>query len=352
MIETRFRIRRPGFLLDVHETFPERGVTAIFGPSGCGKTTWLRAIAGLERAGGGLCRFGGRIWQDDTRFLPPHARPLAYVFQDAALFAHLDVRGNLEYARRRARAAPILSFERAVRLLRLEHLLDRDPAGLSGGEAQRVALARALLAAPALLLMDEPLSALDASARRAILSLLEELRRDLPIPIILVSHARDETARLADHLVLMEAGRVRASGPLLELWTRLDIAGSHGKAASSVIAARVSGHEKAWNLTRLAFSGGEILTAGTELPKGSRARLRIMARDVSITLRRQEQTSILNIFPATVTGMRAISTARMLVQLDLRGTLLLSAITRKSAAALRLERGREVFAQIKAVALL
>ncbi len=352
MIETRFRIPRQDFVLDVAESFPACGVTAIFGPSGCGKTTWLRAIAGLERPQEGLCRFRGETWQDGGSFTPAHGRPIGYVFQDAALFPHLDVRGNLDYARRRARSAPPLPYDDLVERLGLGRLLGRHPGSLSGGEAQRVAIARALLAAPRLLLMDEPLAALDAGARRTILALLEDLRASLPIPIVYVSHSRDETARLADHLVLMDKGKVTAAGPLEELWTRLDIARGHGGAASTVIRAIAAGHDAQWDLTRLDFDGGSFWVSRAALQPGTQARLRIMARDVSITLERQRDTSILNIFPARVAQMTQLSASQLLVRLEVSGVPLLAAITRKSAAALELAPGKRVYAQVKTVALL
>ncbi len=353
MIESAFTLERGGFRLEVDETFPGRGVTALFGPSGCGKTTWLRVIAGLERIRGAVIRFEGSIWQDERTFMPIHRRPIGYVFQDAALFPHMSVEANLRYGWRRAGGGGgDIPWEEIIRLLELEPLLHRRPASLSGGEAQRVAIGRALLSAPRLLLMDEPLSALDANARRHILSLLERLKGELSIPVIYVSHSRDEVARLTDHLVLMERGRVRASGPLAELWTRLDIAAEHGGAASSVVEACVAGHDDAWNLTQLDFPGGRFLVARESLPIGTSVRLRIMARDVSITLEKQTGTSILNIFPATVTGLASTGPAQILVRLDVNGVPLLSGITRRSAHALGLEPGRKVHAQVKAVALL
>ncbi len=351
-LRTRFSIARPGFSLEVDEHLPAHGVTAIFGPSGCGKTTWLRAIAGLEHAPGGLCRFRGQVWQQGRHFLPPHRRPVGYVFQDGALFPHMDVRANLAYAmpRRGGKSAP--SLDAVVEMLGLAPLLERRPASLSGGEAQRVAIGRALLCAPRLLLMDEPLSALDAKARRDILSLLESLRRHLSLPVIYVSHSRQEVARLADHLVLMERGRVLKSGPLMELWTRLDVARSHGGAASTVVEATVAGHDARWGLALLATPAGTFSIASAPLRKGEKRRLRIMARDVSLTLRRQEGTSILNIFPARVEAIAQSGAAQVLVRLDASGMPLLASLTRKSAAALELAPGRPVFAQIKAVALL
>ncbi len=353
MIESTFTMDRDSFRLEVDEAFPARGVTALFGPSGCGKTTWLRVIAGLERINGAVVRFRGETWQDGRTFLPVHRRPIGYVFQDAALFPHMSVESNLRYGwRRRSGEGAGISWEEVVGLLELKPLLGRRPGSLSGGEAQRVAIGRALLSAPRLLLMDEPLSALDATARRHILTLLERLKSELSIPLVYVSHSRDEVARLTDHLVLMERGRVRASGPLRDLWTRLDIAAEHGGAASSVVEARVAGHDEAWNLTLLDFPGGRFVVARESLPTGANVRLRIMARDVSITLEKQTGTSILNIFPATVTDLAPTGPAQMLVRLDVGGVPLLSGITRRSAHALNLEPGRKVHAQVKAVALL
>ncbi len=353
MIETRFRIARGGFSLDVDEAFPARGVTALFGPSGCGKTTWLRAIAGLERPPGGYCRLGGEIWQDAERFVPPHRRSLAYVFQDAALFAHLDVRGNLEYARKRVPPGERrVSFDDVVSLTGLSPLLGRGVSSLSGGEAQRVAIGRALLASPRLLLMDEPLAALDGKAKSEMLDLLENLREELDMPVIYVSHSRVEVARLADHMVLMEKGRVKAAGPLGEVLSSLDVASAQGPQAASVIMATVASHDDRWGLTCLDFPGGRFTVARAERPVGSPARLRVLARDVSITLAPQSGTSILNIFPATVREIGEAGPAQALVRLDAGGTTLLSGITKKSAAALGLRPGKKVYAQVKAVALL
>lgn len=351
-IATRFHIQRQAFTLEVDIEFPSQGITALYGPSGCGKTTLLRAIAGLERDPRGVCRIDGATWQDGSVFLPPHKRPLGYVFQETSLFPHLSVRGNLEYGFKRVSAGQRrVTFEEAVSLLGIEALLDRRPLGLSGGERQRVAIARALLTSPRLLLMDEPLAALDQSSKREILPYLERLHDELAMPVLYVSHSASEVARLADHLVLLEAGRVRASGPLTELLTRLDLASEQGADAEAVIEARVSGHDEVYHLTWLDFSGGRFCVAHNGLPIGHQARLQVLARDVSITLAPQTGTSILNIFPAVVDEIAATGPAQMLVRLDLDGVPLLSRITRKSADVLDLTPGKRVYAQIKAVAL-
>ncbi len=348
----RFRIARRAFTLEVEARLPARGVTALSGPSGCGKTTLLRAIAGLERDPGGYCRVGEAVWQDGDRFVPTHRRPLGYVFQEPSLFPHLRVRENLDYGYKRTpRGERRVDFAEAVALLGLEALLERHPQGLSGGERQRVAIARALLAGPRLLLMDEPLAALDRTSKREILPFLERLHEALAIPVLYVSHSPTEVARLADHLLLLEAGRIRAAGPVNALLTRLDLAREQGAAAEALIEARVGGHDTAYHLTWLDFPGGRFSITRNDLAVGRRVRLRVLARDVSLTLARQTGTSILNIFPATVADLTGDGPARVLVRLDLAGSPLLASITRKSAALLDIRPGRRVFAQVKAVAL-
>ena len=202
MIQVKLNLPRRGFELRVDVQLPSRGVTALFGPSGCGKTTVLRALAGLERASGRVV-VGEAVWQDDARglFVPTHQRPIGYVIQEAALFPHLNVRRNLVYGQRRiAPGQHPIPLDQAVALLGIGHLLDRAPATLSGGERQRVAIARALLTSPRLLLMDEPLAALDEARKAEILPFLERLHAELAMPIVYVTHAMNEVARLADHL--------------------------------------------------------------------------------------------------------------------------------------------------------
>jgi len=352
-IETRFHIERGGFVLDVDLTFPARGITALFGPSGCGKTTLLRAIAGLERDPSGFCRVGDVLWQTGGRFLAPHRRPLGFVFQEASLFPHLTVRRNLEYGLKRVpKHQRRVTLREAAELLGVADLLKRRPQGLSGGERQRVAIARALLASPRLLLMDEPLAALDRASKREILPYLERLHDELAMPVLYVSHASDEVARLADHLILLNAGQVRASGPIAELLTRLDLAREQGAEAEAIIEARVAGHDEHFHLSYLEFTGGRFSVARHALAIGHNTRLRVLARDVSITLQPQTGTSILNIFPAVIDDLAQTGPAQMLVRLDIAGVPLLARITRKSANVLALTPGKQVYAQIKAVALL
>jgi len=352
-IEARFRIRRGEFRLDVSLCVPGKGVTALFGPSGCGKTTLLRAIAGLDRYRDGFLKVGDMSWQAADRFVPPHRRALGYVFQEASLFAHLSVRGNLEYGVRRVpRAERRVAVQQAVELLGIGSLLERKPERLSGGERQRVAIARALAVSPRLLLMDEPLAALDVPRKQEILPYIESLNRELNIPVIYGSHSPDEVARLADQLVLLDAGRVRATGAIGDMLTRLDLPLVHGSDAEALIEATVAGHDERYALTYLDFPGGRFTVPRKPLPLGSAVRLRVTARDVSLTLERQTGTSILNIFPATVDGLRPEGESQVTVRLSVGGVPMLARVTRKSAAVLGLQPGKPLYAQAKSVAVL
>jgi len=352
-ITARFLVERDGFCLDVDLQIPSTGVTSLFGPSGCGKTTILRAIAGLDRHANGYLKVGDTIWQDDRHFLLPHRRPLGYVFQEASLFDHLSVEGNLEYgAKRVRRSGRKVSLDEAVELLELSHLLNRRPATLSGGERQRVAIARALAVNPQLLLLDEPLAAVDISRKQEIIPYIESLHQELDIPIIHVSHQPEEVSRLADQLVLLESGRVIASGDVHDLFTRLDLALSHGSEAASIIEAEIVSHDDRYQLTQLEFPGGRITMTRLEPDIGSRVRLRLAARDISLTLQRQSETSILNILPVTVDELTGTGRAQVMVRLLAGGVPILAGITRKSADELELNPGKRVFAQIKSIALL
>jgi molybdate transport system ATP-binding protein len=361
VIEARLRLQRPlpgSFLLDVDLQLPSSGVSALYGPSGCGKTTVLRALGGLERAAGRVT-LNGEVWQDDAagRWLPTHRRALGYVIQEAALFPHLDVRGNLEFGRRRAGAAArALELAPLIDLLGIGHLLAQRPASLSGGERQRVAIARALATAPRLLLMDEPLAGLDAQRKAEILPYLERLHRELGLPIVYVTHAMDEVARLADHLVLLDAGRVRASGALAELMARADLPLQRPDDAGVVIEAQVAEDDPAYGLMRVAFAGGSLWLARSGAAVGQPVRVRVLARDVSLSRTAPAQTSIVNVLPARLELIRAEGhTALVKLALGQAGPAsagLLARITRRSCDTLALRPGDALFAQVKGVALL
>ena len=354
-ILARLQHTYPGFALDVDLELPGRGVTAIFGPSGCGKTTLLRCVAGLERRAKGYLSVDDDVWQDDTRqrFVPVHQRSLGYVFQDANLFAHLNVAQNLNYGMQRV---PVglrrVSLEQSIDLLGIAQLLQRRPDALSGGERQRVAIARALASSPRILLMDEPLAALDAGRKAEVLPYLERLHSELDIPVLYVSHAIEEVARLADHLVLLDVGKVTASGRAEDLLTRLDLALAHGDTAGAVLTLTVSKHDEQDHLSTAIFSGGLLSLPMQNRAIGQHLRIRVQARDVSMTLQKQNGTSILNILSATVSAIAPDSPGQVMVSLDVGGCVLLARITERSARTLALTPGLKVYAQIKGVAIL
>jgi molybdate transport system ATP-binding protein len=349
MIEVRFQGSLGGFILDAAFQVPSRGVTGLFGPSGSGKTSVLRAIAGLQRLEG-YCAVGGDIWQDGKHFRPTHKRPVGYVFQEASLFPHLSVKDNLLYGFTRS----AVGFEETVDLLGLSRLLERAPANLSGGERQRVAIGRALLSDPKLLLMDEPLSALDRQTKDEILPFLERLHASLALPVLYVSHDIAEVERLADHLVLMRAGRVIASGPLGALQSDPSLPLALSRDAAVSLDAVVEAYDVTYGLASLRVDGGVFLAPSPLVAIGSARRLRIFAGDVSLVRERPSQTTIVNILPvrilsATETGLHEITAVLGLG--DGSGARLLTRVTRRSWDVLELAEGLDLYAQIKGAAL-
>ncbi|MDO8286200.1 MAG: molybdenum ABC transporter ATP-binding protein [Rhodoferax sp.] len=353
-IQAQFKLDFPGFTLDVGLDLPGQGVTALFGPSGCGKTTLLRCVAGLERAGRGHLLVNGETWQSDSLFLPTHQRPLGYVFQEANLFEHLSVRRNLQYGQSRvAEGQRRVDWDHVTRLLGIDHLLERMPQGLSGGERQRVAIARALLTSPRLLLMDEPLAALDVKRKLEILPYLERLHAELDIPVLYVSHAPDEVARLADHIVVLDAGRAVAVGPLTDTLARLDLPIQLGEDVGVVLDAVVAERDAAWHLARVEFPGGSLWVRDGGHAIGDPVRVRILARDVSIALQPVNGTSIQNCLAATVEQMAGDHhPALSLLRLRVGPSPVLARLTQRSANGLGLAPGMPVWVQIKAVALI
>ncbi|PXX93412.1 molybdenum ABC transporter ATP-binding protein [Marinobacter vulgaris] len=341
------------FQLDVALELPGDGVTALFGHSGCGKTTLLRCIAGLQPCTGRLS-VNGNVWQDDDTSLPVHKRPLAYVFQETSLFPHLSVNGNLNYGYRRTPMAQRrIHPSQVIDWLGLSHFMDRRPERLSGGERQRVAIARALLTSPRLLLMDEPLSALDQTSKREILPYLENLRDTLDIPIIYVSHSAAEVARLADYIVMMDQGRVVAEGGIQETLARPDQPFALEEGAAVIVPAVIRERDPQWHLCRAEFDGGSLWLRDDRQPEpGSRVRLQILARDVSIALAANHNQSIQNLLPARVMDMAAEQRPGMTtVRLQAGQTSFLSRITSRSAHQLGLGCGMDVCMQIKSVAI-
>ncbi len=351
-IEIRLQRTLGDFSLDVDFAVPGTGVTALFGPSGAGKTQTLRAVAGLEAIPGGVVIINNQVWQQESQFRPPQQRAVGYVFQEASLFEHLDVAGNIDFGIRRRGKRDAAHRQGLIDLLDLGPLLQRRTTTLSGGERQRVALARALAPQPELLLMDEPLSALDQARKAEIIPYLDALTRQLEIPVLLVSHDHGEVARLASHLVLISKGRVLGSGPLNEMLTRLDQSLALEKDAGAVLEGTVAALEEPWGLAAVDAGGERLLLPANDLSPGDRVRLQIAARDVSLALEPAGNSSILNILPVEITRLAADGP---LVNVRLKttdGSTLLSRISGKSAAELGLEPGMKLHAQVKGIALL
>ncbi len=349
-LELSVCIKRGNFSLQVMHSLPANGTTAIFGKSGCGKTSLLRAIAGLDRYENTSVGFKGTIWQDPTVFVPAHKRRTGFVFQDDNLLSHLSAMENLRFAACLANT-PEMVLEKIISLLGLQNLLTLFPADLSGGQKQKVAIARALVSQPPLLLFDEPLAGLDHDFRQTFIPQLKALLELEKIPLLYVSHATEEVAQLADHLLLIEQGQTTA-GPFSAMLTDPACSLASRADAESVIDATVTGYDQQYGLLTLEFAGGNMQVSGRQMAAGTPVRVRILAQDVSLTIEHQQQTSILNIFPATIKTVFACSDSQDTVLLALEGIELLARITRKSKALLGLSEGMLVYAQIKSVAVL
>lgn len=343
-----------GFKLDVDTHVPGTGVTGIFGPSGSGKTTLLRCIAGLERPEQGELTIKTQTWLKDNQSMPVHQRSVGYVFQEASLFPHKTVLGNLDYAIKRAkRPANEKQKQRLLEILGLSPLLDRYPSQLSGGEKQRVAIARALLLQPDILLMDEPLASLDTARKQEILSYLEEICGVIDTPILYVTHSVDEVARLADHVLLMGEGRVVSQGLCVDVFSQLNLPLDLGNDQGVVLQGEINQRDADWELMRVSVAGGEIWLRDSHGELGQTVRCRILAKDVSLVTGVEDQTSILNRLRVSVSEIAPDQDPAMsLIRLKLGDSHIIAKLTRKSVHELSLRVGSEVWAQIKSVAIL
>jgi molybdate transport system ATP-binding protein len=358
LIKVAFHGSLGGFALDASFSVPATGVTAIFGPSGCGKTSVARCLAGLQYLPGSFCAVDGEVWQAPSTFRKAHERPVGYVFQEASLFSHLSVKRNLLYGAPRhtgASGPDGIGLDEVIDLLGLARLLDRSPQNLSGGERQRVAIGRALLSQPKLLLMDEPLSALDRLTKDEILPFLERLHGRLSLPVIYISHDMAEIERLADHLILMQHGRVIGAGPLAVLQgdPTLPLAGSREAAIS--LDATAEAYDSAYGLLSLKVDGGRLSVPAASVATGTRQRLRISASDVSLARTAPPASSILNVLPARIVSRAVLGQSEVIVVLALGadggGAGLLARITLRSWDLLGLAEQMLVFAQVKGVSL-
>ncbi len=354
-LKLEINLANQGFDKWIRMTALARQVTGVFGPSGSGKTSLLRAVAGFDKQPNAHVWFDGEPWQTDKHFLPTHKRELAFVFQEASLFNHLSVEQNLDFAltRARHRGRQIIAKKDAIELLGIAPLVARECHGLSGGERQRVAIARALCSQPKLLLMDEPLSALDSAAKSDILPWLESVCSATKIPILYVSHSIDEIARLSDSLVLLDAGGVLAQGSTRNMLSRLDLPLANQPEAASIIQGEVVRHDADYGITYLATKAGELaLTNANAVSIGQSVRVKLSARDISISLSVNHDTSILNSIEGSILELKDHGKAQTLVKVVAHGEPILARITKLSSELLKLEPGMVVSLQIKSIALL
>ena len=355
MNRIQLSLRRAQFSLQLDVQLPDQGITVILGSSGAGKTSLLRCVAGLDRADQARIEMGGVLWQDDQQgvFVPTWQRALGYVFQEASLLPHLTVKQNLTYGLKRIGSrTPMHSLAQAIELLGIGHLLERSPAGLSGGERQRVALARALASQPRILLLDEPMASLDAARRQEILPWLEKMRDELHLPMLYVTHAANEAARLGAHMLVLEHGRVQAQGTVSEVFANIDQALGAGEDMGALLQGTLVERHADWHLCRIAFDGGELWLRDSGLAVGQSVRMRLLARDVSVATVAPQHTSIQNLLSAVIEAVADDDhPSQVLVRLRVGPSAVLSRITQRAWAQLRLQVGQQVFLQVKTVAL-
>lgn len=341
------------FALDVDANIPAQGVTAIFGHSGSGKTTLLRLIAGLEPCQSGKIQINDQIWMDDKHNLPVHKRSLGYVFQESSLLPHLTVKKNLNYGIKRCPKKPSNDFyQKVLNVLGIKDLLNNMPQQLSGGERQRIAMARALLIQPEILLMDEPLASLDGPRKQEILPYLESLHQEFQIPILYVSHSVDEVARLADHILVLENGKLIHQGSVKDTFANLSLPLSDKTDTSVIIQGQIIEKDREWHLSRVQFEGGELWVRDNGDDFNHPVRIRILAKDVSIALNNDSDSSILNKLAAVVLSILDDEDNAMgLVKLQAGKQTIYAQLTKKSIHLLQLQSGLSVWAQIKSVAI-
>ena len=361
MIHLQINIVRSSFELNLDLQLPGQGITAIFGPSGSGKTTFLRAVAGLEKNPKGRIQIGANIWQDTKQgiHLPTWQRPLGYVFQESSLLPHLSVVENLNFGLKRAlksansaQTEANKALQASIELLGIGSLLQRMPDELSGGERQRVAIARAIAMQPQLLLMDEPLASLDAARRHEIFPWLARLRDDLKIPMLYVTHSAEEVTRLADHLVVLDKGQVKAQGPVNQVLTQVVNPVLVGEDAGALIAGHIGAVDAQWHLSRVDFDGGAVWMRDAGMQVGKAVRIRILARDVSLATSEPQNTSIQNQLRGSIQSITPDAhPSQVMVVLKCGAEEVLARVTKRTVDDLALQVGMSVWAQVKSVAL-
>ncbi len=360
-IHLQIQLNRSAFMLDVDLQLPGQGITAILGASGSGKTTLLRAVAGLEKNQQGRIQIGAHVWQDTQQGidLPTWQRPLGYVFQESSLLPHLTVSDNLNFGLKRAlktsgNAQPdaAKALQASIELLGIGNFLQRMPDQLSGGERQRVAIARAIAMQPQLLLMDEPLASLDAARRQEIFPWLSKLRDELKMPMLYVTHSADEVARLADHLVVLDKGNVKAQGPVSTVLTQVVNPVVVGEDAGALVAGHIGQVDTQWHLSRIDFEGGCVWMRDAGLPVGKAVRIRILARDVSLATTEPQNTSIQNQLRGSIQSITPDAhPSQVMVVLKCGAEEVMARVTKRAVDELGLLVGQPVWVQVKSVAL-
>ena len=360
-LHLKIKMSRPVFELDLDLQLPGLGITAIFGPSGSGKTTLLRAVAGLEKNQVGRIQIGSHVWQDTQQGidLPTWQRPLGYVFQESSLLPHLNVTDNLNFGLKRAvkslgnsQSDAAMALKASIELLGIGSLLQRMPDQLSGGERQRVAIARAIAMKPKLLLMDEPLASLDAARRQEIFPWLTKLRDELKMPMLYVTHSTEEVTRLADHLVVLDQGQVKAQGPVGSVLTQVVNPVVVGEDAGALIEGCIGAVDTQWHLSRVDFEGGCVWMRDAGLPVGKAVRIRILARDVSLATTEPQNTSIQNQLRGHIQSITPdVHPSQVMVVLKCGAEEVLARVTKRAVDELSLQLGQPVWAQVKSVAL-
>lgn len=351
-LSVQLSVTRGNFQLKLDHCFNSAGITAVNGPSGCGKSTLLRAIAGLDKHADAELSHGQQPWQSSSVFFPPEKRRIGYVSQCPSLFPHLSVASNISYGiNDDARRFSSDSLSLIIDSLGLNQLLDKQPNALSGGQQQRVSLARALVSAPQLLLLDEPLTGLDSRSKAAVLAQLRQITSEMGIPVIYVTHSLDEIAQAADQLILMDAGQIIADGPVNSICTSMNLPLAFQDDAESVLVATASERQPTQGLSELSLAGSPVFVSQLALASDQAVRLRIAARDVSLTLDKPRNTSILNVIPATIADIKPHANSQVTVALDISGQTLLAKITQRSATLLSLAAGQAVYAQVKGIAV-
>tara|TARA_S200000501_G_scaffold376801_1_gene432903 strand:+ start:1317 stop:2387 length:1071 start_codon:yes stop_codon:yes gene_type:complete len=351
-IELKINLKKENFLLNVNLVLPGEGITAIFGESGSGKTSILRCISGLEKNDNCKISVNKVIWQNEKIWVPTHKREIGYVTQESSLFPHLSIENNLKFVLKRINGNDQNFLNYLLDLLGIRGLLKRFPESLSGGEKQRIAIARALVSKPKLILMDEPLASLDIKRKKEIYPLLDRLNNELKIPILFVTHSIDEVIRLANHIVIINDGKLVSNGSFTDSYTQENFFQKYGQIQETILDVKIGEIDQRWNLTRYDFSGGSLWGSKSEIVIKKKIRLKIHAKDISIVKEQPKKTTIQNILQGKIKSiLNDDEKGFALVKILIGKNIFLARVTSKSLFEINLKIDDEVWIQIKSVAI-